>query len=103
MWGSRGSCTTRSKRTASASWGKGYFGINELGHVVVHPYKNAEQYIDLKDLIDQLQTRGMQLPILLRFSDILQHRIAEIADAFARAIDEYRIPRASTAASTRSR
>src|SRR5262249_36307087 len=24
-------------------WGKGYFGINELGHVVVHPDKNPEK------------------------------------------------------------
>jgi arginine decarboxylase len=70
-------------------WGKGYFGINKLGHVVVHPYKNTEQEIDLKDLVDQLQTRGVQLPILLRFSDILRHRITEIADAFSMAIDEY--------------
>jgi arginine decarboxylase len=69
-------------------WGKGYFGINELGHVVVHPDKVPERAIDLKELIDQLQARGIQLPILLRFTDILRHRVGEIHDAFEAAIKE---------------
>jgi arginine decarboxylase len=70
-------------------WGKGYFGINKLGHVTVHPNKRSDQSIDLKDLIDQLQTRGIQLPILLRFTDILRHRVGEIHDAFRMAIKEF--------------
>src|ERR1700740_3152171 len=69
-------------------WGKGYFGINKLGHVTVHPDKNPEQAIDLKELVDQLQERGIQLPILLRFTDILRHRVGEIQDAFRTAIAE---------------
>lgn len=69
-------------------WGKGYFGINDAGHVVIRPYKTEDKTIDLKDLIDQLIGRGIQLPILLRFSDILRHRIGEIAHAFHKAIDE---------------
>jgi arginine decarboxylase len=70
-------------------WGKGYFGVNKLGHVTVHPEKNPNQAIDLKQLIDELQARGIQLPILLRFTDILRHRVGEIADAFRTAIREY--------------
>jgi arginine decarboxylase len=70
-------------------WGKGYFGINKAGHVTVHPYKDPEQSIDLKNLVDELQTRGIQLPILLRFTDILRHRVGEIHDAFQAAIREF--------------
>ncbi len=70
-------------------WGKGYFGINASGHVTVHPDKKPEQAIDLKELVDQLQERGIQLPILLRFTDILRHRVGEIHDAFRTAIAEY--------------
>jgi arginine decarboxylase len=70
-------------------WGKGYFGVNEQGHVVVHPDKNPEKAIDLKELVDQLQARGIQLPILLRFTDILRHRVGEIHDAFEAAIKEF--------------
>src|SRR5262245_15453129 len=70
-------------------WGKGYFGINERGHVTIHPSKKPEQAIDLKELVDQLQERGIQLPILLRFTDILRHRVGEIYEAFKNAITEY--------------
>src|SRR5216684_4027557 len=70
-------------------WGKGYFGVNAAGHVTVHPTKRSDQAIDLKELIDQLQARGIQLPILLRFTDVLRHRVGEINDAFQTAIKEY--------------
>jgi arginine decarboxylase len=70
-------------------WGKGYFGINALGHVTVHPTKREDHAIDLKELVDQLQARGIQLPILLRFTDILRHRVGEIYDAFKSAIQEF--------------
>jgi arginine decarboxylase len=70
-------------------WGKGYFHINQAGHVTVHPGKNPAQAIDLKELVDQLQARGIQLPILLRFTDILRHRVGEIHDAFKAAMQEF--------------
>ena len=70
-------------------WGKGYFGVNKAGHVTVHPNKRADQSIDLKEVVDQLQARGIQLPLLLRFTDILRHRVGEIHDAFQKAISEY--------------
>jgi arginine decarboxylase len=70
-------------------WGKGYFGVNQQGHVTVHPDKRPEHAIDLKELVDQLQMRGIQLPILLRFTDMLRHRVGEIAEAFKSAMTEY--------------
>lgn len=71
------------------NWGKGYFNVNKLGHVTVHPNKTAERSVDLKDLVDNLRTRGIQPPILLRFTDILEHRIGEIAAAFKKSMTEY--------------
>jgi arginine decarboxylase len=71
------------------NWGKGYFAINKAGHVQVHPTKRPDRSVDLKELIEQLQARGIQLPILLRFTDILRHRVGELADAFGQAIKEY--------------
>ena len=70
-------------------WGKGYFGINSLGNVTVMPTKEPEASIDLKELIDQLQARGIQLPILVRFTDILRHRVSEIHAAFQKSIEEF--------------
>jgi arginine decarboxylase len=72
-----------------AQWGNGYFSINDRGCIAVHPHKRPEQSLDLKELVDQIQQRGIELPILLRFTDILRHRVGEIHDAFAKAIEEY--------------
>ncbi len=70
------------------NWGKGYFDINEAGNVTVTPNKTKEHAIDLKELVDSLLKRGLAPPLLLRFSDILRHRISEIASAFDHAIKE---------------
>lgn len=70
------------------SWGRGYFSINDLGHVVVHPTKDPKVAVDLKTLVDELRERDIQLPVLLRFTDILKHRVAELHDAFEQAIRE---------------
>ncbi len=72
-----------------ARWGKGYFGISEAGHVRVHPTKEAGRSIDLKQLIDQLQLRGITLPTLIRFRDVLQHRLRDIQEAFQVAITQH--------------
>jgi len=73
-----------------ARWGNGYFGINEAGHVCVLPNKDATKPIDLKQLVDRLQLRGIDLPILIRFAGILQHRLREIHGAFQAAIAEHK-------------
>ena len=72
-----------------ARWGKGYFAIGENGHVKVHPTKDPSRSIDLKQLIDQLQLRGINLPTLVRFRDVLQHRLQDIHDAFQSAIAQH--------------
>src|SRR6266567_1517749 len=73
-----------------ASWGKGYFSVGDNGHVRVHPEKDPARSIDLKELIDTLVLRGINLPILIRFADILKHRLGEIHSAFATAIAEHK-------------
>lgn len=69
-------------------WGKNYFKINADGNVAIHPEKDPNRSIDLKKLMDQLQLRGIQLPVLVRLSDILKHRLAEMQAAFQAAISE---------------
>ncbi|NDW12066.1 biosynthetic arginine decarboxylase [Bacteroides sp. 214] len=69
-------------------WGISYFGINEQGHVVVTPRKDGVG-VDLKELIDELQLRDVALPMLIRFSDILDNRIEKTSLCFKQASEEY--------------
>ena len=55
-----------------ASWGKGYFAVGPNGHVWVRPDKDPARGIDLKELVDNLQLRGISLPILIRFGEIVE-------------------------------
>ena len=58
--------------------------------VRVHPEKDPARSIDLKQLVDTLVLRGINLPILIRFADILKHRLGEIHSAFETAINEHK-------------
>jgi len=71
-------------------WGKGYFSIHREGHVLVHPDKDPARSLDLKKLVDTLVLRGISLPILIRFTEILKHRLGEIHGAFQTAITEHK-------------
>lgn len=73
-----------------ASWGKGYFSVSEEGNMLVHPEKDPTRSIDLKKLIDTLVLRGISMPILIRFAEILKHRLGELHDAFDVAIREHK-------------
>ena len=55
----------------------------------VHPTKDPALAIDMKELIERLQLRGLDLPILLRFNGILKDRLREINDVFAQAIKDH--------------
>src|SRR5829696_7647971 len=70
------------------NWGQGYFSINPDGHVAVHPSQQPNNSIDLKKLVDELRERDIQLPALIRFTDILKHRVGRIHEAFDQAIRE---------------
>ena len=73
-----------------AGWGKGYFSISAQGHVLVHPDKEPARSLDLKKLVDTLVLRGIALPILIRFPEILKHRLGEIHGAFQTAIADHK-------------
>ena len=74
------------------NWGDGFFSINRKGHVCVHPSPHSKYSIDLRELVDDLIKRKIKPPILLRFMDVLQGRIAAINRAFKNSIEEYDYP-----------
>src|ERR1700688_2105707 len=70
------------------AWGKGYFSINDAGHVVIRPNQDPSREIDLYDVVQGLKARDLHTPVVIRFSDILAHRLRHLADAFATTIAE---------------
>src|SRR5246500_1470577 len=69
-------------------WGTGYFTINGAGNVQVMPTLAYGQAIDLMDVISEARDRGMAFPLLIRFQDLLRHRVETINRAFQSAIAE---------------
>ena len=79
-------------------WGEGYFGVNAAGHVEVRPYRErSPAAIDLHQLAERLPREGLQLPVLVRFTDILKDRVDALTGAFAEVIAEYEYTGAYTA------
>ncbi|HZL37797.1 MAG TPA: hypothetical protein VFC78_20940, partial [Tepidisphaeraceae bacterium] len=70
------------------NWGQGYFSVNDHGHVAVHPRREPNISVDLKTLVDELRERDIQLPMLIRFTDILKDRVGQLHGAFTQAIRE---------------
>jgi len=69
-------------------WGRDFFTINDAGNIEVTPGGPGSPKIDLKELVDDLRSRGLKLPLLIRFSDILKTRIQQLAGSFQQAIVE---------------
>lgn len=69
-------------------WGLGFFTVNPQGHLVVTPNGPEAAGVDLHRLVDGLVERGVQLPILLRFTDVVKKRVEMLVGAFQRAFDE---------------
>jgi arginine decarboxylase len=70
-------------------WGAKYFDINEAGHVVATPLQEAGAAVDITDVIEEAKARGLKFPVLIRFQDILRHRVESINQAFRNSIAEY--------------
>jgi arginine decarboxylase-like protein len=70
-------------------WGAKYFDINDAGHVVAMPLQEAGATVDITDVIEEAKGRGLKFPLLIRFQDILRHRVEAINQAFRSSIAEF--------------
>ncbi|MBW4556420.1 MAG: biosynthetic arginine decarboxylase [Trichormus sp. ATA11-4-KO1] len=73
-------------------WGQPYFSINAAGHVTVSPKGDRGGSLDLFELVNALKQRNLGLPLLIRFSDILEDRIERLNACFSKAIARYNYP-----------
>ena len=73
------------------AWGHGYFSVSPEGKVTVRLQKSGKPVdVPIERIVTELYERGMSLPVLLRFSDILASRIKVINEAFGKAIADYK-------------
>ena len=70
------------------AWGQGYFSVSSDGRLLVRPNGAGEEEIDLLEVVEGLGERDLSPPLLIRFSDILAHRLRTLREAFASAIAE---------------
>ncbi|MCI0401792.1 MAG: biosynthetic arginine decarboxylase [Gammaproteobacteria bacterium] len=72
-----------------SQWSSGYFDIGETGHVIVRPKGvRGGPEIDLFELACELNRAGQSYPVLVRFTDILHHRVDAMCEAFTQAMQQ---------------
>ncbi|WP_320408895.1 biosynthetic arginine decarboxylase [Candidatus Xiphinematobacter sp. Idaho Grape] len=69
-------------------WGDGYFTINPSGNITVLPTRDPSCQIDLYELVNEARHRGLSLPLVIRFQDLLRDRVETIQRSFILAIEE---------------
>src|SRR5213082_1887113 len=70
-------------------WGTGYFTINSAGNAEVRPLQEKGGAIDILGVVNEARERGLGFPLVLRFQDLLRHRVESVNCAFQNAITEF--------------
>ncbi len=67
-------------------WGMGYFVAGESGNLMVRPDDRIDHRIDLFEVVQGLEERGIRSPVTIGFPDLLRRRIEEMVEAFTEAM-----------------
>jgi arginine decarboxylase len=70
-------------------WGGGYFTVNAAGNVEARPLQEKGGSIDILEVVNEARTRGLGFPLVIRFQDLLRHRVEAVNHAFQEAISEF--------------
>ena len=70
-------------------WGTGYFTVNAAGNAEVRPLQEAGGSIDILEVVQEARARGLGFPLVIRFQDLLRHRVEAVNRAFSSAIGEF--------------
>ena len=70
-------------------WGGGYFTVNPTGNVVARPLQENGGTIDILEVVNEARDRGLSFPLVIRFQDLLRHRVESVNRAFQEAIAEF--------------
>ena len=67
-------------------WGAGYFGVAPNGDMTVSPLQQKGIAVPIIDVLREAQSQKLDSPLLIRFQDLLRHRVELINNAFNRTI-----------------
>ena len=70
-------------------WGAGYFGVNGNGDLAVAPLQESGTTVPIIDVLREAQALNLASPILIRFQDLLRHRVENLNNSFNKAIAEH--------------
>jgi arginine decarboxylase len=70
-------------------WGGDYFTINSSGNVVARPLQENGGSIDILAVVNEARDRGLSFPLVIRFQDLLRHRVESVNRAFQAAMSEF--------------
>lgn len=66
-------------------WAEDYFDVDGAGRIVVRPQGERGPTIALPEVINEAMAAGANMPVLVRFPDILGDRLGKLQAAFAQA------------------
>src|SRR5262249_35487776 len=69
-------------------WGAGYFDVNEEGNLTIAPLQERGKRIAIREVVQAAAEQGLTTPLLIRFQDLLRHRVRSLNEAFNNAIAE---------------
>src|SRR5204862_6978212 len=67
----------------------GYFTVNNAGNVEVRPLQEKGGAIDILEVVNEARSRGLGFPLVIRFQDLLRHRVQAVNCAFQTAMTEF--------------
>src|SRR5256884_8828381 len=70
-------------------WGGDYFTINSAGNVEARPLQENGGNIDILEVVNEARSRGLPFPLVIRFQDLLRHRVESVNRVFQDAIKEF--------------
>src|SRR5437762_1620363 len=70
-------------------WGSGYFTVNAEGNVVAKPLQENGGSIPILEVVNEARSRGLSFPLVIRFQDLLRHRVESVNLAFQNAMSEF--------------
>jgi len=70
-------------------WGAGYFDVNPNGDMTVAPLQENGIALPIIDALREAKVLNLDTPLLIRFQDLLRHRVENLNNAFTRAIADH--------------